>query len=566
MKAIRFAAAATALAAAAAAATMPACAPRAPLAASTGSVSDPLPELFDYIRKGWTDLRRTHADLVSAAIDPKFPSPDGRWPVYLPPGEDREAILRRLAREIPPEELARIDVRSLPAPPAGAPPSLVDEVSLAGGPGLLWLPEPYVVPGGRFNEMYGWDSYFILVGLLRDGEVEAAQAMVDNFLYQVDRYGRVLNANRRYYLSRSQPPFLARMVRRVFERTGDRRWLASTVPALEKDHAYWVREPHATPETGLSRYYDLGQGPAPEVVADEKDERGRTHYDRVREAIRAAPYPGSERFYDRSQDRLTDAFYVSDRSMRESGFDPSDRFGRFNLEVVDVNPVCLNTLLHRYEEDVAAIYRELGQEAKAERWAGLAAARKVRIDRLLWDEASGLYLDYDLARKSRRDYPFATTFYPLWAGIASEVQARRVVAVALTLLEAPGGLKTSVRETGSQWDAPYGWAPLQLLAVEGMRRYGFSAEADRISQKFLSLVLKEFQEHHAIFEKYDVVRRESATSQGIRFGYASNEIGFGWTNAAFVELWAGLSPEGREAVRRGAAPAGAAGGRRGAAP
>ena len=167
------------------------------------------------------------------------------------------------------------------------------------------------------------------------------------------------------------------------------------------------------------------------------------------------------------------------------------------------------------------------------------------MNRYLWDEASGLYLDYNFETKSRRKYEFATTFYPLWAGLASKAQAARVRA-NLKLFEAPGGLLTSTRVTGNQWDAPFGWAPLQMIPADGLRRYGYGADADRVSRKFLALVTKEFEEHGTIKEKYDVQRRESDVEAGIKFGYAANQIGFGWTNAAYLDLLAGLESKVRK--------------------
>jgi alpha,alpha-trehalase len=166
------------------------------------------------------------------------------------------------------------------------------------------------------------------------------------------------------------------------------------------------------------------------------------------------------------------------------------------------------------------------------------------VDANLWDEKAGMYFDFNFESRKRRPYEFATTFWPLWVGMASPAQAARVRG-NLARFEAPGGLLTSTTVSGNQWDAPFGWAPLQLAAVEGLRRYGFDADADRLSRKFLELVVKEFEEHGTIVEKYDVTRRESDVSAGIRFGYSSNEIGFGWTNAAFVELLAGLESRGR---------------------
>jgi len=233
--------------------------------------------------------------------------------------------------------------------------------------------------------------------------------------------------------------------------------------------------------------------------------------------------------------------------MRESGFDPSNRFGPFSADITSYNPVCLNSLLYVMERDAAEIARTLNRPAEARAWEGRARDRAERVNRLLWDEQKGLYLDYDFAAGRRRDYPFVTTFFPLWAGLATERQAARVAA-NLPLFERAGGLLTSTNVSGSQWDAPFGWAPMQLIAVEGLRRYGHDRAADRVSVNFLSLVLKEFAEHNVIVEKYDVERRDSHVTAGLRFGYTSNEIGFGWTNAAFAELYAQLPAAARPRV------------------
>ncbi len=492
-----------------------------------------------YIKNAWTTLGRSTRDLAKAAPDPKFPRPAGQpWPVYLPPEEDRARVQADLAASMAPADLARIELR--PLPPRGTAPF---------DPGLLYLPRPYVVPGGRFNEMYGWDSYFIQVGLLADGETEKARDMVENFLYEIEHYGTILNANRTYYLTRSQPPFLTEMILGVYERTKDKEWLRRTRPAIEAYYRFWTTEPHLVPETGLSRYYDFGDGPAQEVLSDEKDDMGRTHYDRIREHYRDHPDAAKGdydlgRYYDRKADQLTGLFYKGDRSMRESGFDPSNRFGLFNVDIVHYTPVCLNTLLFRMETEAALIEEALGAPDKAREWRGRAEARHAAVDRYLWDEASGLYFDYDFETKARRRYEFATTFYPLWAGLASKTQATRV-RDNLRLFEAPGGLLTSTRVTGNQWDAPYGWAPLQMIPIDGLRRYGYDEDADRVSRKFLSMVVEDFEEHGAIVEKYDVQRRKSDVAAGIKFGYSANQVGFGWTNAAFLDLLAGLEARAR---------------------
>ena len=509
---------------------------------ATSADAGPKPQarvpIFDYIKNTWGVLTRSHRDLARAAVDPKVPPPpDGRWPVFLPENENLARVEDQLRHVMGPE-FAKIELRILPH---GA--------TQTRDPGLLYLPKPYVVPGGRFNEMYGWDSFFIQMGLLRDGKFELAKDMADNFIYEVRHYGKVLNANRTYYLTRSQPPFLTQMVLAVYRNTQDRDWLAAAWPAIELYYKYWTEEPHLTPETGLSRYYDLGEGPAPEVVSSELDKGGRSDYDRVLryfQTHRVTEYDGSQ-YYDSKHNRLTPLFYKGDRSMRESGFDPSNRFGPFSADIIQYNPVCLNTLLYLMESESGQILEILGRDRGAEIWRERARNRAAAINRLMWDGGAGMYFDYNFERRAISKYPFLTTFYPLWAGIASPVQAARVVT-NLPLFERPAGLQTSPRETGDQWDAPFGWAPLEWFAVQGLRHYGYQAEADRIATKFLSLVLREYDKHGVILEKYDVVRARADISRVIRFGYTTNEAGFGWTNAIFAALFDDLPASGKQAV------------------
>jgi alpha,alpha-trehalase len=505
----------------------------AALAAQTAPRTQPAP-IQDYIRKMWSVLTRSNSNLASAAADPKFqPLASGRWPVYIPATEDLRPIERDLRKQMAPDDFQKIEIRKLP-----------DDTAHLKEQGLLYLPHPYVVPGGRFNEMYGWDSYFIQVGLLRDREDTLAKDMADNFLYEIRNYGKILNANRTYYLTRSQPPFLTEMVLGVYQRTKDREWLAAAVPAIESYYRFWTSEPHLTPATGLSRYYDLGDGPAPESVSAERDAQGLTHYDRVKEYYRTNKVVDYEvgEFYDRKRDVLTDLFYKGDRSMRESGFDPSNRFGPFSVDIVHYDPVCLNSLLYLMESQTAEIFTILGKDEAAGTWRKRAADRAAAINRLMWDAQDGLYYDFNFAHQTVRKYPFLTTFYPLWAGIASKEQAA-AVARNVAKFERPGGLSTSTFESGNQWDLPFGWAPLQMIAVEGLRRYGFNADADRISQEFLSLVRDEYAKVGFIVEKYDVVKR-TTDSSSIRFGYQSNQAGFGWTNAVYTCLLDELKPHG----------------------
>jgi alpha,alpha-trehalase len=498
-----------------------------------------LQSIRNYIKESWHTLTRSNARLADAAVDPKFRATAGdRWPVYVSRNENVKQVEQTLRAQMPQESFARLELRQLP-----------DDAKEIREQGLLYLPYPYVVPGGRFNEMYGWDSYFIQVGLLRDGEIELAKNMIDNFLYQIENYGKVLNANRTYYLSRSQPPFLTQMVLGVYRKTRDINWLRNSVPQIEKYYRFWTSEPHLTTETGLSRYFDFDDGPAPEVISDERDENGRTHYDRVKEYYRTHEIKDYDlaQYYNREKDELTTLFYKGDRSMRESGFDPSNRFGPFNIDIIHYNPVCLNSLLYVMETETAEIMKILGRVPDANRWVARAEQRRLRINRLMWDPQDGLYYDYNFAGKRMRRYPFVTTFYPLWAGLAGPKQAARVVA-NLRLFERPGGLQTSTNASGNQWDAPFGWAPMQMIAVNGLRRYGFTKEADRITANFLSTIMKDFLEHNTIVEKYDMERRSSQLGAGIKFGYAANQIGFGWTNAAFTDLYAELPAKEKSMV------------------
>jgi alpha,alpha-trehalase len=499
---------------------------------AAGSAAAPRMSIFEYINATWSVLTRSHQNLAEQAADPKFPfPPGGRSIIYVGPGEDPGQIKNKLSTEMAPGEFAKIEVRPLPA-------ALDKDTSQLREQGLLYLPHPYVVPGGRFNEMYGWDSFFIQMGLLRDGKLELAKDMADNFLYEIREYGKILNANRTYYLTRSQPPFLTGMLLAVYRKTQDKKWLADSVPAIETYYRYWTSEPHLTPSTGLSRYFDMGAGPAPEVVAAEADKKGRHEYHLLQDYFRThriTDYDVSQ-YYDAKTNQLTPLFYKGDRSMRESGFDPSSRFGPFSIDIIHYDPVCLNSLLYLMESQTAEILGILDRGNDKAEWRRRADQRAKLINQHIWNEQDGLYYDYNFAQAKQRHYPFLTTFYPLWAGFASQEQAARVVH-NLPGFEQPGGLQTSTFHSSDQWDAPFGWAPLQWIAVQGLRRYGFGAEADRVSVKFLSLMSQEFRKHGTLVEKYDVVRRSTDVTSRIHYGYRSNEAGFGWSNAVFTALY-----------------------------
>ena len=502
-----------------------ACAVAATLRSEAAFAAAPQPPqkttLSQYIDRTWEVLQREPKHLLQAAKSDSCPPHEGKYFVYVSPHENLERVRQEIRNVVPASDLRQLRIDTLPQDIAHH--------------GLLYVPKPYVVPGGMFNEMYGWDSFFIGLGLAHAGRHSMVRNLTDNLLYEIDHYGHVLNANRTFSLSRSQPPLIAQMVRQVFNHDQDISWLKKAMPRLEAMYRFWTVGARQT-ATGLSRYYDDGDGPAPEVLLD-KDSSGRTSYDRIKQVLRKNPSIDGFKtslLYDAQTDDLTAFAYKSDRAMRESGFDLTDRFGPFGLATVRFNPVCLNSLLFVMEEDLAELPRVVGDGAAQAKYQDAAKQRRQRINSLLWDEAAGLYFDYDTETKARRPYPFLTTFMPLWAGIANKEQASRIVE-KMPLFETPNGLQTSTHVSHAQWDAPYAWAPLQWFAVMGLRRYGYPDLAKRVAQEFTHVVQREFERSGHIYEKYNV-EKENAESSGLLFGYTSNEVGFGWTNGVIADF------------------------------
>ena len=444
--------------------------------------------------------------------------------------------------------------------------------------GLLYLPHPYVVPGGRFNEMYGWDSYFIILGLLESGRVDIARDMVDNFFFEIANYGGLLNANRTYYLTRSQPPFLSSEIRDVWAadiaagKTQEAQaWLDRAYGYAVRDHALWISDAHRAGDTGLARYFDFGEGPVAEMADDD------TYYQNVIAWLLAHPQTHTDYLVDgpanpTPADRahlaaiscdptasgvcaqahvgthwLSADFYKGDRAMRESGFDPSFRFGAFDGSTHHYAPVGLNALLCKYELDLAWMAGQLGKPGDAKKWNQMGQARHAAMDRYLWNAQKGMYFDYDFVAGKQSSYNYLTTFYPLWAGAASAEQARRVEA-NLSLFEHPGGLAMSTTDSGVQWDLPYGWAPATWLAIDGMQTSGDRKNAVRVSQEFMATIRNNFARDHTIREKFNVVTGSSDFQ--VSAGYRQNVVGFGWTNAVYLKMQS-LLRSGLSAQREG---------------
>jgi len=536
---------------------------------ASGAADTPpgLAPIRTYISSGWDTLTRSMTE-CNTVVDPKLAAASI---LYLPADFPTPAPVRDLQKR------CNIHVQQLPAVihgPGEIDPGKIDP------PGLLYLENNYVVPGGRFNEMYGWDSYFIIRGLLRDGRIDLARGMVENFFFEIEHYGNILNANRTYFLTRSQPPFLTSMILAVYETQKaagreDRAWLEKAYGYAQRDYALWTSEPHRAGTTGLSRYYDFGNGPAPEGLKDETGfyrkvaayflqhpDVGQAYLTEIKAGQSSQSTPGfrySVQLCDVATTMarpecesvktvsLSADYYKGDRAMRESGFDISFRFGPYSAATHHYAAVCLNSLLYKTEKDLETISQILGRADDARKWRQRAADRGEKIQKYLWDGQRGLFFDYNFDTQTRSTYEYITTFYPLWAGLATSEQARAVVH-NLSLFEQPGGLAMSRNETGGQWDFPYCWAPTQLLAIEGLRRYGFNDEANQISYKFLSTVAENFQRDGTIREKYNAVTRSSETQ--VTAGYKSNVVGFGWTNGVFLELLHALPKEQVERLAR----------------
>ena len=533
----------------------------ATLSAQAPNTSSPDPQAtLRYIHAAWDTLTRSVTDCQSLT-DTKV---TGVSVLYLPAGMPTPPDVAAL------EQKCAIKILPLPHPIEKLGDVRPEELST---PGLLYLPHPYIVPGGRFNEMYGWDSFFIVLGLEADQKEKLAKAIVDNFLFEVENYGSVLNANRTYYLTRSQPPFLTSMIRAVYEnpasfpatpagREQAQAWLRHAYTVAEKDYSTWTRPEHRAGSTGLARYYDYGSGPVPEM-AD-----ASTYYPDIIRSLIGHPAPEAAGFLVKGSERpdaaeaahlrqtscdvhasivclhawfgdshggyrLSRDFYEGDRAMRESGFDTSNRFGPFSGATHHYAPVCLNSLLYRYERDMAHFAHLLGLPQDAQRWDRRATARANAMQRYLWRAKEGVFADYDFVRARPSAYAFITALYPLWAGVTTREEAVKIEA-HLNLFERPGGLSTSNTNTGLQWDEPYGWAPTNWIAVAGLDAMGFHADAIRIAQHFDATIDAGFAADGTIREKYNVVTGTAHVA--VITGYTENVIGFGWTNAVYLKM------------------------------
>lgn len=387
------------------------------------------------------------------------------------------------------------------------------------------LPYEYVVPGGRFQEIYYWDSYFTMIGLVEDGQIALAQHMLENFAYLIDTIGFIPNGTRDYYLTRSQPPFFSMMVALLAEK--DPAIADRYLPQVEKEYSYWMdgaeglergkaakRVVSMGADTLLNRYWDSGTTPRPESYAED---------------VHLAA--------DQATDAEKEALYANLRAAAASGWDFSNRWyaieGDFSsTQTTELAPVDLNALMHFMEMELAEGYLRTGQQEKAEMMWERALKRAAFIRTRMWDPEAGFFMDYDFTDGGLTGELTLAGVFPLYFGMASEKQAEAVRNRLMSDFLKPGGLVTTLKNTGQQWDAPNGWAPLHWMAIQGLRQYGFTADAAQIADRWLHLNEKVYRDTGKMMEKYNVMDTTLLSGGG---EYPTQD-GFGWSNGVALGL------------------------------
>ncbi|WKB55818.1 alpha,alpha-trehalase TreF [Eleftheria terrae] len=420
------------------------------------------------------------------------------------------------------------------------------------GGSLLPLPAPYVVPGGRFREIYYWDSYFTMLGLLQDGRRDLAQGLVDNFASQIDSWGHVPNGARSYYLSRSQPPFFHRMVGllgRADEESdtpaaADQRAqsYARYLGQLKREHAFWMDgADRLAPGQAHRRVVVMPDGA---VLNRYWDDRATPRDESYREDVETAA----------ASPRPKDEVYRDLRAGAESGWDYSSRWfadGRTlaTIQTTSLIPVDLNSLMYGLETAISEGCRWARDAACTRHYRTLALRRHAAIDRYLWDGERGFYVDYQWRSGQRQVALTAATVLPLFVGIASRPQADGVARAVQGQLMRPYGLATTRVDSGQQWDAPNGWSPLQWMAISGLRQNGHAPLARELATRWMQSVDRVYRDTGKLMEKYDVEAQRPGGG-----GEYPGQDGFGWTNGVMARLLA-LYPDALRSSRdRGSSP------------
>lgn len=399
---------------------------------------------------------------------------------------------------------------------------------------LLPLPQPYVVPGGRFRELYYWDSYFTMLGLSASGRHDLLRGMADNFAYLLDTYGLVPNGTRSYYLSRSQPPVFALMTD-LFEDQGVDA-AVRYLPQLAREYTFWMDgAAHLAPGQAHRRLVRL---PGGAWLNRYWDDRAHPREEAYLEDVATA----------RRADRPAHLVFRDLRAAAESGWDFSSRWCEPDLvgaqpkcdlatiRTTAILPVDLNALLWHTECRLAELSERAGDRDRATRYRDAADRRHAAIAAIMWNDSTGAFVDFDWHRGEQRPYLSAATLMPLFLGLATPGEAARVADVVAARLIAEGGLATTEVDSGEQWDRPNGWAPLQWVGIMGLRRYGLDTLADDIAHRWLKTVASLYASEYKLVEKYRLQRRRAGSAEGGGGGEYPLQDGFGWTNGVVSAL------------------------------
>lgn len=409
---------------------------------------------------------------------------------------------------------------------------------------LIRLPEAFVVPGGRFREIYYWDSYFTSLGLVRDGRLDLVEGMVRNFAWLIDRFGHVPNGNRRYLLGRSQPPMFGAMLQ-LLEYAHGTDAVMPYLPQLEREYRWWMARPVDAPQAWrrtvavggavLNRYWDDHDGPREESYTEDVDLLAYAAPARHAELFRNLR-AGAESGWDFSSRWLAEG--VGERDVRDD-MDERDvqeghadaAMGLASIRCTELIPVDLNCLLYDME---AQLGRWLFATAPgcARSYAAAAVARREALTRLCHDPAAGWWFDYDWRAAARSPHWTLAGAYPLAYGVADARHSEAMAANIEQRFLRPGGVVTTLRRSGQQWDSPNGWAPLQWVVATGLHAHGHEALAREVANRFVALVEREFRRTGKLMEKYDVCN----PSQPAGGGEYPVQEGFGWTNGVVLDL------------------------------
>ena len=386
---------------------------------------------------------------------------------------------------------------------------------------LIPLPEPYIRPGGRFREAYYWDTYFTMLGLELTGRDSLINSMLDNFTYLIDTYGFIPNGNRTYYLSRSQPPFFAEMLKLALPDSA----MIPYLPYLINEYEFWMKGSDAL-QTGSSDSLRVVSPDSSFILNRYYDNAAKPRTESYREDFLMSSKAGNPK-----------KLYRNIRAAAESGWDFSSRWFEDKKTFLSINatqilPVDLNCLLYNLEKSIADILRSGGNLKQAQKYDSLAGLRSRLINDYFWNEDLSFFFDYNFKSRNQTGVYSLAGIYPLYFKMVDSSKAERIKEIIESKFLYPGGLVSTMNETGEQWDFPNGWAPLHWMAVKGLLNYGHDALAIEISRRWLRLNKKVYENTGRIVEKYNVV---DTTLFGGGGEYPLQD-GFGWTNGVYLKL------------------------------